>query len=89
MISERREPVSRKEKSSAIREDPASPMYTSWFLHRNFSVSIIYPYCLLMCYLKHLMSRDITNANVSSPLRKYAGVKKKSKRKQKETEGEN
>jgi hypothetical protein len=35
------------------------------------------------------MSRDITNANVSSPLRKYAGVKKKSKRKQKETEGEN
>jgi hypothetical protein len=63
-------------------------MYTSWFPHRNFSVSIIYPYCLLMCYLKHLISRDITNANVSSPLRKYAGLKKKSKKK-KETEGEN
>jgi hypothetical protein len=45
-----------------------------------------------MGYVKHLMSRDITNANVSSPLRKYAGVKKKPKKKmkkQKETEGEN
>jgi hypothetical protein len=38
------------------------------------------------------MSRDITDANVSSPLKQVARVKKKSKkkmRKQKETEGEN
>jgi hypothetical protein len=28
-IGKKRQPVSRKEKSSAIREDPASPMYTT------------------------------------------------------------